>query len=449
MHLAPAGLSGTESGAASALDNDAFADRMARLGPFEAKPKLAVGVSGGADSMALVWLAHRWAAARGGSVLALTVDHRLRPESTQEAEQVAETLGARGIDHAVLTWRDPPAGAGEAAARTARYRLLGDACSDRGIAHLLLAHTLNDQAETVLLRFAKGSGPDGLAGMPAVRETAQIRVLRPLLDVDKARLRATCAAASLPAIEDPSNADPQFARARLRDASSVLAAEGMTTARLADLAQRCAADRVVLEAATADLLAEAASWDPLGFATLDPRLLTGAPRAVGYRAIGAVIATIGGADYPPRREALQKILADLQAGRRTGGRTLGGCRVRFACRITITREPEAARTAAVTVSRPGPILWDGRFRVTVTEDVLAHGPVGIDSAGNGLKRRGAGVPAAALASLPAAWRDGVMASGPRIADVAPVWAPCDPGIPSMEVRFAPGRPFAAAAFGVV
>ena len=422
---------------------------MVPLGPFEPAPRLAVGVSGGTDSLALVWLAHRWATTRGGSVLALTVDHRLRPESQSEAQHVARILAAHDIDHAVLTRPDPPSDAAEASARTARYRLLDDACAGRGIAHLLLAHTLDDQAETVLMRFAKGSGPDGLAGMPAVRETARLRLLRPLLGVAKARLRATCATAGLPALEDPSNADPRYARARLRRAAAVLSAEGMTNDRLVDVAHRCAVDRVAFEAATADLLAAAATLDPLGFAVLDTRSLAGAPAAISHRAVGAVIATVGGADYPPRREALDRLLADLATGRQTGARTLGGCRVRFARRITVTREPAAVEKVTVTVDRPDIFRWDGRFRVTVTGAMLEQGPIEIRGVGDALKRCGSHVPAAALASLPAAWRRGTLVAGPRFPCSDPVWVPREPRIQPLETRFAPFRPFAAAVFGVV
>ena len=422
---------------------------MAPLGPFEPAPRLAVGVSGGSDSLALAWLAHHWATARGGSILALTVDHRLRPESRREAQHVARTLAAHDIDHAVLTWPDPPSDAPEAAARAARYRLLGDACAGRGIAHLLLAHTLDDQAETVLMRFAKGSGPDGLSGMPAVRETARLRLLRPLLGVAKTRLQATCAAVGLAPVEDPSNADLRFARARLRQAATVLAAEGMTRDRLADLAQRCAADRVALETATASLLTETATLDPLGFAVLDARPLADAPAALAHRAVGAVIATVGGADYPPRREALDRLLTDLAAGRQTGARTLGGCRVRFARRITVTREPVAVEKVTVTADTPGVFAWDRRFRVSVTRAMLDQGPIELKGVGNALKRHGSRVPASVLVTLPAAWHRGALVAGPQLACCDPIWVPPEQQILPLETRFAPFRPFAAAVFGVV
>ena len=173
------------------------------------------------------------------------------------------------------------------------------------------------------------------------------------------------------------------------------------------------------------------------------------PTAIAQRVIGAVIATVGGGNYLPRREALLRVLGDLRAGRRAGARTLGGCRLRFARRITVTREPDAADRASVTVRAPGPLLWDGRFRVTVAGEMLEQGPIEIGRTGNALARCGTDTPAAALASLPAAWRHGIMVAEPRIPHLDPAWRPRTPAIPPLETRFTPRRPLAAPAFGVV
>jgi tRNA(Ile)-lysidine synthase len=178
--------------AAAPVSDAEFAAAIGRLGPFEPAPDLAVAVSGGADSLALTLLADRWARACGGRITALTVDHRLRAESGDEARRVGAMLGARGIAHEILVWHGPyPLHDLQAAARAARYRLLGDWCRARHVLHLLTAHHQDDQAETLLLRLGRGSGLAGLAGMAPLVEEAHWRLLRPLLDLPAARLRAT------------------------------------------------------------------------------------------------------------------------------------------------------------------------------------------------------------------------------------------------------------------
>jgi tRNA(Ile)-lysidine synthase len=164
-------------------------DALARIGGFEPSPFIAVAVSGGPDSLALTILADRWARRHGGCAWALTVDHRLRPESAAEARQLGTWLAARGIPHAILAWQDAKPFSGvQEAARAARYRLLGEWCVARGCLHLLTAHHREDQAETYLIRRRAGSGPDGLAAMAAVRELPGLRLVRPLLGVARARL---------------------------------------------------------------------------------------------------------------------------------------------------------------------------------------------------------------------------------------------------------------------
>src|SRR5205823_2951019 len=151
---------------------------------FEARPRLAVAVSGGPDSMALLLLADRWARQRGGEAWGLTVDHGLRPESAGEARIVAGWLAARGMAHEILVWSgDKPATGIQEAAREARYALLAGWCRAHGILHLLTAHHREDQAETYLIRRRAGSGVDGLAAMSAVRELPGCRIVRPLLSV--------------------------------------------------------------------------------------------------------------------------------------------------------------------------------------------------------------------------------------------------------------------------
>ncbi|MBI4969396.1 MAG: tRNA lysidine(34) synthetase TilS [Rhodospirillales bacterium] len=300
----------------------AFAGRLERLGPFESKPRLAVAVSGGADSLALCLLADRWARAKGGSVLALIVDHRLRPESTAEARRVGRWLAARGIGHRILVWQgDKPAGGRQEAARQARYRLLFEACRRAGILHLLVGHQREDQAETVVMRKAKGSGPDGLAGMAALIEHDEARLLRPLLDVPKAQLEVFLKALGQAWIADPSNDDPAFERVRVRLG---MADRAIDAGALAGQAARHGKARMAIEAKVDRLLAAAVCLHPAGFATLDRARLTKAPAPIGRRALARLLMLVGGKEHPPGLDALERFQRAFAQG---ANATLHGCRL--------------------------------------------------------------------------------------------------------------------------
>jgi tRNA(Ile)-lysidine synthase len=422
-----------------------FDASMAGLGPFERRPALAVGVSGGADSLALALLAAAWAERRGGAVTALTVDHGLRPEAAAEARQVARWLGARGIAHRRLLWRGTkPRQNIQAAARSARYALLTEWCRSRGILHLALAHHLDDQAETLLLRLGRGSGLDGLAAMAPVAELPELRLLRPLLDVPRARLIATLEAAGQPWIEDPSNLDTAYARVRLRGLAPALAAEGLTAERLAATAGRLGRARAALEAAVAALLVAATALDPAGYCRVDRAALSTAPDEIALRALGRVLMTVGGRRYSPRLDGLERLLAAVRAGALGGGRTLAGCRVLPQdAGLIVCREP-----AEIADERPlGPgdrVVWDGRFRVALGPGAgrlrLAKlGPQGWkELAARHPAVQQQGVPAAVRPSLPALRRAG------RLVAVPPV------GYGSagrrLEARLAPARPLAGPVF---
>lgn len=390
---------------------------MAALGPFEPTPRVAVAVSGGPDSMALCLLADRWARGLGGSVLALTVDHGLRDDSAEEAETVSGWISGRGIESQVLTWRREAgaasAGSMQAAAREARYRLLERACAQAGILHLLLAHTRDDQAETVLLRLSKGSGVDGLSAMAGLRETGTVRLLRPLLDIAKVRLEATCRNLGQDWIVDPSNLAPRFARGRLRRVAAALAAEGLTPERLADTARRAGRARAALEAATADWLGRAAEIFPEGYIRLDRTHLERAPEDIALRALSRCLMVVGGGGHAPRLERLERLYEALKSGRDAGGRTLGGCRVigDGDGRLLICREPAATETLPLpqkTGKQAAPVLWDGRFRVMAGSDAPANLQVrrlGV-SGRTALREAGlaaARLPAVAALSLPGLW----------------------------------------------
>ncbi|MBY6261445.1 tRNA lysidine(34) synthetase TilS [Azospirillum sp. 412522] len=384
-----------------------FGRAMAVLGGFESAPVVAVGVSGGGDSMALLLLLRHWVAERGGSLLALTVDHGLRPESAEEAAAVGRVVGQLGIPHRILRWEGKKPSAGvQAAARAARHRVLAEACAEAGILHLALAHHRDDQAETVLLRLARGSGIDGLAGMAPVRADGAVRIIRPLLGFSHDRLLATCRAGNADWIEDPSNRNPRFARARLRAVRDLLGEEGLDGARLGEVARRAGRARAALEQATAGLLADVAALHPEGWITLASEPLLAARAEIALRALACALAVVG-EPSPVRDEALERLLGRLAGGQ---GGTLGGCVVRIRRgAVMVAREP-AAVTGRPSVPPGGRVLWDGRFDLQVSSQwrhpvtVAALGAAGWrEWAGRQARERLPDLPVPVRESLPSLW----------------------------------------------
>ena len=304
-----------------------FARLMRPFEPFEADPTLAVAVSGGRDSMALAMLAQDWAGERGGTVQALVVDHGLRAGSSHEAVETQARLSSCGVAADILRWTDRKPSSGiQEAARAARYRLMFEACRERGILHLLVAHHADDQAETVAMRAGRASGPDGLAGMAALVEHRHARLLRPLLALRRMRLTATLLARQVPWIDDPSNTDPRFERARLRAGGVAMPPAPAGWDLRAERERRLA--RASVEALEFDA-ADAVAIDHGRFARLDAEL--------GAGLLSRIVRGVGGIGYPPRRERLERAVARLCApaapgnfggkSGRSGDFTLAACRL--------------------------------------------------------------------------------------------------------------------------
>jgi len=358
---------------------DEFAALMAAVGPFGRERRIAVAVSGGADSMALALLLAGW-----GRPAAMVVDHGLRPESGVEAALTAARLADLGVAARVLPVTGLARGPALAErARTARYAILTAACRDAGLADLLLAHHAQDQAETLLLRQAAGSGPFGLAGMAPVTHGEAVRLLRPLLPVMPARLRATLRCAGASWIEDPTNTDPATLRARLRaafaqgDAASV--SDLCRTARQHGVARR------EQEASIADELARQVSFLPGGVAVV-------AGPAISAAALSALIWTISGARHPPGTAAVARLAGRLCPATLHGAAILptpGGWLV----------GREAAAQAGAVPAQAGAV-WDRRFRLLAPPPPHdgTLGPLGDDAA---RLRRWSGLPAALLRTAPA------------------------------------------------
>ena len=223
-------------------------------------PALVLAVSGGPDSIALMWLAACWRKAllRGPHLLAVTIDHGLRREAAREARDVKHLARTLGLAHRTMRWTGAKPKSGvPAAARAARYRLLASAARDSGASHILTAHTRDDQAETLLMRLLRGSGIGGLAAMARESEREGVFIARPFLNISKSQLIATLEAAGISYADDPTNRDTSFTRPRIRKVIEGLAVEGGDARNLARLASRLARANAAIE-----VLVDGAEWGP-------------------------------------------------------------------------------------------------------------------------------------------------------------------------------------------
>jgi len=363
-------------------------DELDRLfAPFAqtlARP-CALAVSGGGDSTALMVLVAEWLRRAGSDPsrhAVLTVDHGLRPEAAAEARSVAARAAALGFAHATLPWRsEKPATGIQAAARSARYALMGEYVRRHGLAALLTAHTLDDQVETLLMRLARGSGLDGLAAMAPSARLGGLLLLRPLLEVPKARLLATLAARGISWIEDPSNQSPAFERTRLRAVRAGLEPLGLAGPAPALSARRLRRARSALEAVTDDVCAEAAGLvhtDPCGAFAVNRVRLGGLPEEIALRVLARCIAAAGGLRQPPPLAKLEAIGEALraEAGARASW-TLGRAGIAAGTdAVTIGREPGREPLPRLTVEAGAEVLWDGRFAVRVGRGIAGSVEVG-------------------------------------------------------------------------
>lgn len=290
-----------------------------------------VAVSGGGDSVALMLLLAEWARDRGKmQPVVLTVDHGLRKSSAADARRVANWAKVAGLKAHILTWRGAkPRSDIEAEARDARYRLMGEWCRTRRVSYLYVAHTLEDQAETFLIRLGRGSGLDGLSAMRArsslpVASLENIELMRPLLGFPRASLREYLKVRKQTWIEDPMNADPRFARTKIRALLPLLDKAGIAPTRIAAAATHLARARHALDDGTSAFLSTYCRFTEEG-AVFDRRTLSGLPPEIGLRALARMLAKVSGNTYRPRFVRLERLYEAVLAG--TRGATLQGCRI--------------------------------------------------------------------------------------------------------------------------
>lgn len=314
----------------------------ALLSPLASVRLPLIAASGGPDSTALLVMAAEWGTRRATPIAAATVDHGLRPEAAAEAAAVAALCERLAVPHKTLAWTGPkPKTRIQERAREARYRLLAQHARTIRADAIVTAHHADDQAETVLLRLLRGSGIAGLRGMEPRSEREGVALIRPLLGVQKADLVTFCIARGVPFAEDPSNADPRFARVAARPLMARLAEEGLDRDALIRLARRAGETDEALLRAAADLEAQ------LGAGPIDARALFCAPIAVVQRVLARRLAEAGGREASriglEKIEALALSLASAARQGRALRANLGGAIASLSAAGELAFAPEPPR----------------------------------------------------------------------------------------------------------
>ncbi|MDX2266350.1 MAG: tRNA lysidine(34) synthetase TilS [Hyphomicrobiales bacterium] len=341
----------------------------ATLRPLAQHRRFIIAASGGPDSLALMIAAGRWAAARDREACVVTVDHRLRRASASEAAFVAEAAARLGLPHHTLNWdAAKPAAGVQNAARAARYALIADFARAGGYTAVATGHTLDDQAETVLMRLARGGGVDGLSAMAIVTPLCEgVDLVRPFLSVSKAEITAYLRRRGERWMTDPSNEDVRFERVRIRRALRTLRGLGVDARAIAASAARLGRARRALHILAAEWRAAAGVLHPEGWLEFDAAAFRASPAEIVIHAMTEALEQVSGGGQP-RLSKVEASCAQLQAGRR-GKRTLGGCVIELSAdRVSVRREEGRMRGHVITLQPGASAVWDGRFLVSLAPE---------------------------------------------------------------------------------
>lgn len=387
-------VTGPEAELVRALEGVFGAQLPARLG---------VAVSGGGDSMALLDLLHQWGQV---PLYVVSVNHGLRKEAAQEVALVADYAARHDLPHDVLDWRWDGVGNLQQAARDGRREMIAAWAAARHISYVALGHTEDDQAETFLMRLARGSGVDGLAAMAQMRQEEGLTWLRPLLTVGRASLRDHLRARNLAWADDPSNEDIRFDRVKARQMMHALAPLGLSVARLAQTAAHMRRERDVAAWAVATALEKCVTLDA-GDVVIARDAAAELPEALFLRLVSDGLAKVSGQPYRPRFRALQAAVAS------SGVTSLHGCLLLpTRDHLRITREWAAIQNTRCAVSD----LWDGRWRFTPPPRVGLHGleiaALGETGIAQIAEWRNTGRPRQSVIAAPAVWRGTEVVSAP-------------------------------------
>jgi len=328
-------------------------------------PAVGLAVSGGGDSLGLMLLVREWLDQRDEAprVHVYTLDHGLRRESASEAEFVRGSADVLGFPATVLQWKGPKPSSGiQAAARRQRYRLIGKAMSHHEVPVLMTAHHREDQAETVMMRLAHGSGIEGLAGMTRWSRIEGVRVHRPLLDFPRDGLRDAVARTRMTPAEDPSNNDPAYERVRWRQIMPILDDLGLDSSCIGRFARRLERAEKALDAAAARAALDNLQLDGFGIVSIERAALSRLEDEIRLRIIAQMVQLATGRP-PPRLHQLET-LTEVVTDPEFAGLSVAGCALRLhENRLVVFREAARIADTRLEVAPGRTVIWDERFEI--------------------------------------------------------------------------------------
>ncbi len=325
--------------------------------------KIAIAVSGGPDSLALLMLIHQFSHTNSVEVIVLTVNHNLRKAAQVECKYVDEVARSLGLSCHILTWQNPQAKQSEA--RAARYKLLTDWCKDHQVSQLILGHHQDDQAETLLMRLARGSGLDGLCAMHETSYNNGIKILRPLLTFTKQQLIDYLLAKNVKWHDDPSNSNLKYDRTIFRNYINSTNNSERLTKRLSLSALHMQRTQQALIFYLKQEVERCVTVHQFGYVDIDREYLLSLPEEMSMRIIVSCLMIIGNKSYKPRYKNFINLFKEILNDKYKNTRTLHGCKViKSDYNISIRREISCISNSQVQIYANQAVIWDGRFRCT-------------------------------------------------------------------------------------
>ena len=336
---------------------------------------IGVAVSGGGDSVALLALSSYWARTNGRIIEIATVDHGLRKNSSVECDEVKKIATDHNLRHSTIRWLEKPKGNLQNAARNARHRLLSDWATVNNLSSVLLGHTLDDNAETIMLRLIRGSGVDGLSGISQTKQIGNLVLFRPLLNFPREHLRKYLRVMKLNWIEDPSNFDERFDRVKVRNLLSQLKATGLTKSKLIVTANHMSRAKDELNRQVRIFSKRCIEQKRWGNIEIIHDIFLEASSEIQLRLLSGALRWMSGKVYRPRFSDLERLLSAINEQKLNGGRSLMGTLIKeVGGRVILSREFSAIQRPII-VEKPN-FIWDGRWRIEVEREVLERTEVG-------------------------------------------------------------------------